>query len=52
MEEWPEKGAREIAWLPLEQAAVRVSEPGLRELLRDFSKTHKSKQPVAAKRAG
>src|SRR5688572_13073405 len=52
MEEWPEKGAREIAWLPLEQAAVRVSEPGLRELLRNFSKTHKYKQPVAAKRAG
>ena len=52
MEEWPEKGAREIAWLPLEQAAVRVSEPGLRELLRNFSKTHKSKQPVAAKRVG
>jgi 8-oxo-dGTP pyrophosphatase MutT (NUDIX family) len=52
MEEWPEKGAREIAWLPLEQAAVRVSEPGLRELLRNFSKTHKYKQPVTAKRAG
>lgn len=52
MEEWPEKGAREIAWLPLEQAAVRVCEPGLRELLRNFSKTHKSKQPVATKRTG
>ena len=45
MEDWPEKGAREIAWLPVEQAAVRVSEPGLRELLHNFSKAHK--QPVA-----
>jgi 8-oxo-dGTP pyrophosphatase MutT (NUDIX family) len=50
MEEWPEKGAREITWLPLDQAAVRVSEPGLRELLRNFGKAHK--QPATAKRAG
>ena len=50
MEAWPEKGAREIAWLPLKQAAVRVSEPGLRELLRTFNRTRK--QPIAAKRAG
>jgi 8-oxo-dGTP pyrophosphatase MutT (NUDIX family) len=48
--DWPEKGAREISWLPLEEAAIRVSEPGLRELLRDFRKAHKA--PVAAKRAG
>jgi 8-oxo-dGTP pyrophosphatase MutT (NUDIX family) len=38
MDEWPEKGAREIAWLGLEDAAARVSEPGLRELLRTFRK--------------
>lgn len=49
LEDWPEKGVRQIAWLPVEQAAVRVSEPGLRELLRNFGKAHK--QPVAAKRA-
>jgi len=36
LEDWPEKGAREIAWLSLEDAAIRVSEPGLRELLQDF----------------
>jgi 8-oxo-dGTP pyrophosphatase MutT (NUDIX family) len=52
MEEWPEKGARAIAWLPADQAAVRVAEPGLRELLRNFSKTQKNKQHLAAKRAG
>jgi hypothetical protein len=34
----------------VEQAAVRVSEPGLRTLLRNFAKAHK--QPAAAKRAG
>lgn len=50
MDDWPEKGARQIAWLPLEQAAVRVSEPGLRELLRNFAKTQK--QPATAKRVG
>ena len=50
MDEWPEKGAREITWLPVEQAAVRVSEPGLRELLRNFAKAQK--QPAAAKRVG
>lgn len=49
MEDWPEKGARRIAWLPAEQAAIRVTEPGLRELLRNFSKFHA--KPTAAKRA-
>lgn len=49
MEDWPEKGAREIAWLPADQAAMRVAEPGLRELLRSFSKA--PKLPVAARRA-
>lgn len=48
MDDWPEKGAREIAWLKLEDAAARVSEPGLRELLRTFRK-----QPrMVARRAG
>ena len=50
LDDWPEKGAREISWLLLDEAAILVSEPGLRELLRDFRKTHKA--PVAAKRAG
>lgn len=36
--DWPEKGTRQMAWLPPEQAAARVSEPGLRELLRRFGK--------------
>lgn len=52
MEDWPEKGARELAWLPADQAAMRVAEPGLRELLRNFGNTQKPKQPLAAKRVG
>lgn len=36
LDEWPEKGAREIQWLSPQDAATKVSEPGLRELLRGF----------------
>ena len=35
-EDFPEKGQRRLAWLSLEQAAARVAEPGLRQILRDF----------------
>jgi 8-oxo-dGTP pyrophosphatase MutT (NUDIX family) len=35
--EWPEKGARELAWLPLDQAVARVGEPGLRQVLQNFA---------------
>ncbi len=41
LDDWPEKGAREISWLSPEDAAAKVSEPGLRQLLRDFGKTNK-----------
>jgi 8-oxo-dGTP pyrophosphatase MutT (NUDIX family) len=47
--DWPEKGARDVAWLPLDQAAARVGEPGLRQVLKDFRKSH---APQAARRAG
>lgn len=49
LDDWPEKGAREINWLPVEQAVARVSEPGLRDLLRIFATAQK--QPAAARRA-
>ena len=49
LHDWPEKGAREIVWLPLDQAAIRVGEPGLRQVLRDFRKRH---MPQKARRAG
>jgi 8-oxo-dGTP pyrophosphatase MutT (NUDIX family) len=49
LDDWPEKGAREIVWLPLDQAAIRVGEPGVRQVLRDFRKHH---MPQKARRAG
>ncbi len=39
---WPEKGAREMLWLPLAQAAQRVPEPGLRTILLDFRRRLRS----------
>ena len=36
LEDWPEKAARQRQWLPLETAAAKVSEPGLREILHSF----------------
>lgn len=38
LEEWPEKGVREMLWLPPEQAAIKVAEPGLRQMLKSFRK--------------
>jgi 8-oxo-dGTP pyrophosphatase MutT (NUDIX family) len=38
LEEWPEKGKREIVWLPPEEAAARVTEPALRQLLKAMPK--------------
>jgi 8-oxo-dGTP pyrophosphatase MutT (NUDIX family) len=35
--DWLEKGARELLWLPPEQAAAKVAEPGLRQILQDFA---------------
>jgi 8-oxo-dGTP pyrophosphatase MutT (NUDIX family) len=46
--DWSEKGARDVAWLPLDQAAARVGEPGLRQVLKAFRKSH---APQAARRA-
>jgi 8-oxo-dGTP pyrophosphatase MutT (NUDIX family) len=37
-DDWPEHGSRQLAWLTPEQAATRISEPGLREILRGFRK--------------
>lgn len=39
---WPEKGLRDLLWLPFEQAASRVAEPELRRLLRDFRRLQKA----------
>lgn len=44
-EDWSEKGKRQIAWLPVEQAAIRVSEPGLRSILRNFRRGQVAVRP-------
>ena len=36
-DEWPEAGQRERIWLPPEEAAGRVEEPGLSRLLAGFA---------------
>lgn len=38
--DWPEKGARALAWVPLDQAITQVGELGLRQVLKDFRKSH------------
>jgi 8-oxo-dGTP pyrophosphatase MutT (NUDIX family) len=53
LEDWPEKGARELAWVPLEQAVTRIAEPGLSQVLKSFRKQQvpqSTARPLAAKR--
>jgi 8-oxo-dGTP pyrophosphatase MutT (NUDIX family) len=35
---WPEKGSRQLLWLPAEKAAARVMEQGLKRILLEFGK--------------
>jgi 8-oxo-dGTP pyrophosphatase MutT (NUDIX family) len=35
---WPEKGRREAIWLPVAEAALRVGEPELRQIILAFRK--------------
>ncbi|HXS07412.1 MAG TPA: NUDIX hydrolase [Rhizomicrobium sp.] len=35
-ESWPEKGTRKLLWLPPDQAAGRVAETGLKNILTNF----------------
>ena len=49
-DDWPEKGKRSMIWVPLDQAAEKVSEPGLRAALKDFRKAQAApRQPVAVR---
>ena len=50
LDDWPEKGQRSMIWVPLDQAAAKVSEPGLRDALRDFHKHYAAQRPAAAAR--
>jgi len=49
VDDWPEKDARELAWMPVQHAMMQVSEPGVRQILKDF---RKRQVPVKARRAG
>ena len=48
LDDWPEKKLRDLAWLTVEQAMMQISEPGVRQILKDFRKQH---LPVKARRA-
>ena len=48
-DEWPERGTRRMEWVTPDQAAARISEPGLREILRGF---HKVQASGTRRRAG
>lgn len=48
VDDWPEKGARELLWLPPEGAAAKVSEPGLRQLLKAFRNQLPQQKPRRA----
>jgi hypothetical protein len=37
LQEWPEKGERQMAWLSTEDAALLVDEPDLGQLIRAFN---------------
>lgn len=37
-DDWPERGARRLEWVTPTQAAARITEPGLRDVLRAFRK--------------
>jgi 8-oxo-dGTP pyrophosphatase MutT (NUDIX family) len=51
LDDWPEKGQRSMIWVPPDQAAAKVSEPGLRAALKDFRKQFAAqRQPAAARR--
>jgi 8-oxo-dGTP pyrophosphatase MutT (NUDIX family) len=37
-ETWPEKGERQLLWLPADKAVLRVAEQGLKRILLEFGK--------------
>jgi 8-oxo-dGTP pyrophosphatase MutT (NUDIX family) len=45
VDDWPEKNSRELVWLPLDEAAARIAEPSLRQLIKDFRKQQAVPRP-------
>ena len=52
LEDWPEKGQRSMIWVPLSEAIDKISEPGLRGVLKDFRKAHAGQKQAAVARRG
>ena len=50
LHEWPEKGARTLAWVPLDQAIKQIGELGLRPVLKEFRKAHNARRAAPVKR--
>jgi len=50
LDDWPEKALRTLAWLPLADAIGKVSEPGVRPILKSFQKQHTAHRPAPAAR--
>jgi 8-oxo-dGTP pyrophosphatase MutT (NUDIX family) len=48
VDDWPEKNSRELVWLPLDEAAARIAEPSLRQLIKDFRKQQAVPRPRRA----
>lgn len=48
LDDWPEKDVRKLLWLPPEEAAIKVSDPGLRQMLKDFRQQIASQNPSSA----
>jgi 8-oxo-dGTP pyrophosphatase MutT (NUDIX family) len=45
LDDWPEKGQRGMIWVPLDQAAAKVSEPALRDVLKGFRRHYAAHRP-------
>jgi 8-oxo-dGTP pyrophosphatase MutT (NUDIX family) len=46
LDDWPEKRLRTLAWMPLNEAITKISEPGVRQLLRTFNKQQAAHRPA------
>jgi 8-oxo-dGTP pyrophosphatase MutT (NUDIX family) len=44
---WPEKGRREVKWLPAEEAARIVSDEGLGDIIREWSRRLRAPETAA-----
>ncbi|HEX4179045.1 MAG TPA: NUDIX hydrolase [Rhizomicrobium sp.] len=50
LDDWPEKNVRTLAWMPLSEAIEKISEPGVRLVLKNFHKHHATRKPAVAAR--